>query len=88
MSSGRNSFRPNRDEPILFDELPFDWEAEWQGMPEYRHGDLTEARRITVLFKTHEDAEAFAKLVEQKITPLTKTIWFPKATVRGYGRTA
>lgn len=59
--------------------------AEWQGMPEFEHEDLTPKQSINVHFKSSEDAAAFAKLVGQTITENTKAIWYPKAEVIRYG---
>lgn len=75
-----------RDHPTLFDELPFDWESEWWGMPEYKQKDLTGLHKVVVHFKTQEDIDAFAKLVDQKVTINTRSLWFPKAEIIRYGR--
>ena len=50
----------------------------WQGMPEYDNKDITSNRKIIVHFKNDEDAEKFSSLIKQKITPKTKSLWFPK----------
>lgn len=53
-----------------------EWEKEWQGMPEYKNEEL-DVLNIVVHFKTFEDVEKFSKLINQKITKKTKSIWFP-----------
>lgn len=55
--------------------------AEWQGMPEFDQQDKTSFKSLIVHFKTQEDVDAFAKLVEQKLTPKTRSIWFPQAEI-------
>ena len=55
---------------------PIDADAEWQGMPE-AHNENVQARQVVVHFKTEEDVQDFAKLLQQTITPQTKYIWYP-----------
>jgi len=66
----------------LFGHEEFDWQKEWQGMPEFFQEDLTPYRVINLRFRCEEDVEAFAKLVEQVITPKQKALWFPFAEFR------
>jgi len=54
------------------------WEEEWQGMPEFVQEDLSSYRMIMVHFGSEEAVDSFAKLVDQTITPRTKSIWYPK----------
>jgi hypothetical protein len=68
-----------KEKPKGFFELPERWEDEWQGMPEFVQDDRGPYKTIYVHFKNEKDVEDFAKLVEQKINPQTKFIWFPKA---------
>jgi len=51
--------------------------AEWEGMPEFNQEDLMLSRQLTIRFKSQEDINAFAKLIGQKITDKTKSIWYP-----------
>lgn len=50
----------------------------WQGMPEFEQKDLTPLQTIHVHFKSREDVDSFAALVNQTITPKTKFLWYPK----------
>ena len=59
-------------------ENPNDVEEYWQDMPEYDNKDITAKRKILINFKNDEDANKFAKLIDQKITKKTKSVWFPK----------
>ena len=61
----------------LFDDLPVDkkeWEKEWQDMPEFIQKDLSSHRKIVLHFRNDEDVRAFAKLINQPISPKQPTI--------------
>lgn len=49
----------------------------WQGMPEYIHEDLKPIQTVMVHFRNEEDRQEFSRLVGQKITYKTKSIWHP-----------
>lgn len=53
-------------------------EQEWQGMPEFVQEKQKPFAMINVRFETEEDLEEFAKLIGQKLTPKTKSIWHPE----------
>jgi len=53
-------------------------ELEWSGMPEFNNDDLSPKRQIILSFKTDEDVQLFAKLINQELTTKTKSVWFPK----------
>ena len=55
-----------------------DYNAEWQGMPEFNQEDLSPMKSIIVHFKSQEDVDAFAELFGQKITEKTKYLWYPE----------
>ncbi len=57
------------------------WAAEWQGMPEYTMKDLTPFKSIYVHFENSRDVAEFARMVDQKITPTTRYIWFPEPNI-------
>ena len=54
---------------------------EWLGMPSYFSEDLTGWKSLLVHFANPADMEAFARLLDQSITPKTKSIWYPPAEV-------
>ncbi len=60
----------------LFDDQ-FDYEKEWQGMPEFVSEDLKSIAAVTVNFLTVEDMNAFSELIGRRITFQTKSILFP-----------
>ena len=60
------------------DEIPLEWEKEWQDMPEFKMGNTEPSNKITISFKTFEDVKKFGELIGQKLTPKTNSIWFPK----------
>lgn len=61
----------------LFGDEEFNWEKEWQGMPEFIQDDLTEIHSITVHFLTIEDMLKFSELIGKNITFTTKSVLFP-----------
>jgi hypothetical protein len=67
----------SNDQINLF-EMKEWWEDEWQDMPEFVQENLKPFRTVYLHFKNREDMEAFEKLTDQKITPKTKFVWYPK----------
>lgn len=67
----------------LFNELGVKekWKDEWKGMPEFIQEDLQPFQSVIVHFESRKDMDDFSKLVEQKLTYKTKSIWFPKAEI-------
>lgn len=60
--------------------------AMWQGMPEFKHEDLTACQSIHIHFKTVDDVRAFAELIKQPLTDKTRSIWYPQAEIIRYGK--
>lgn len=56
----------------LFDKYP-----EWNGMPEFVQEGKEPFSKIIIRFDNENDLHDFAKLINQKLTPKTKSIWFP-----------
>lgn len=54
------------------------WRDEWKGMPEFEMVDNAPSQSIIVNFQTKEDREEFSKLIDQKLTYKTKSVWYPK----------
>jgi hypothetical protein len=55
-----------------------DWREHWVGMPEFSMtGDTAPCKKINVLFASWEDVAVFSKLINQKVTTKTKSVWFP-----------
>ena len=55
-----------------------DVDAEWVGMPEYDNNDVTAYKTLKLHFRCEEDIKEFAKLLNQKITSNTKSLWYPE----------
>lgn len=51
---------------------------QWGGMPEYKNEDKNAHRSIVVHFVDEAGVEAFSALIEQPITKLTKSVWYPR----------
>lgn len=64
---------------------PIDPNAEWQGMPEFEHEDKTAYQSVHVHFPDADAVAAFARLIEQTITPQTNTLWYPPREIIRYG---
>jgi len=60
------------------------WKKEWVDMPEFVHEDLTPIKQLIVSFATKEDFEEFSKLIGQKLTSKTQSVWYPEATIDRY----
>jgi len=61
----------------------FDWREHWQGMPSFSmSGDTPPCKKINVLFASWEDVKVFSKLINQTVTPKTKSVWFPPVPKR------
>ena len=50
---------------------------EWVGMPEFIQEKKQPFSKINIRFETEEDLIEFAKLIGQKLTSKTKSIWYP-----------
>ncbi len=57
------------------------WKKQWQGMPDYNHEELQSEYSIKVHFRNADDRRAFGKLLDQKLSDLTKSLWFPKMDI-------
>lgn len=60
-----------RSKEEFFDET-------WQGMPEFIQENKMEVKSLKINFASMEDYYAFGELIQQKLTPKTKSVWFPK----------
>jgi hypothetical protein len=54
-----------------------EWKEHWQGMPEFVQEDNKPFKTVIVHFRTNEDYLEFQKLIDQKLTDKTKSIWHP-----------
>jgi hypothetical protein len=68
----------------LFELNDLAYQKEWQDMPEFSLQDKEPYKQVIVSFRSEKDMEEFAKLVGQKITDRTQSLWFPKATIEQY----
>lgn len=67
--------------PPLF-ESDKSWEREWTDMPEFVQEKQEPYSKIIIRFASEEDLQEFAKMIGQKLTRKTKSIWHPQL-VRG-----
>lgn len=53
----------------------------WKGMPTFDQNDNPPWKQLYVNFRNKEDYEEFAKLVDQKLSGDSKSIWYPKLDI-------
>lgn len=58
-----------------------EWRKHWKDMPEFEQEEDRPFKTIYVHFRTKEDYEEFAKVIDQKLTDKTKSIWHPKLDI-------
>jgi hypothetical protein len=61
------------------------WRDEWIGMPEFVQDEKKPFSAINIRFRNQDDLNNFANLISQKLTPKTKSIWFPELEKRQRG---
>jgi len=54
------------------------WEEYWQDMPEFIQEEKDSYAKIIIRFDKEEDLYNFARLINQKLSKNTKSIWYPK----------
>ena len=64
------------DQVSLFskEEIPFSWEKEWQGMPEFIQEEDKPFQSVIIHFRNEYDRKEFERLIDQKMTYKTKSI--------------
>ncbi len=55
------------------ERTPYDWDD----MPEFVQEENEAFAKITVRLRSQEDLDKFIELMDQNITPKTKSIWYP-----------
>jgi len=69
------------DQHTMFPNFEDEREREWKDMPEFIQDDLTPFQQVIVSFKNKEDRDAFAKMIDQKLTYKTQSVWYPKVEI-------
>lgn len=55
------------------------WEKHWKAMPRFAFTqENLPAKELLIKFSSEEDLQAFAKLIGQKLTMKTKSVWYPE----------
>ncbi len=67
----------NEAQQTLFEDSEW-WKEHWQDMPEFIQEDQSPWQTVLVHFESIEDRNIFAKLINQKMTHRTKSVWFPE----------
>jgi len=50
-------------------------------MPEFKHKDLSPLKSIIVYFKDNQAVKDFEKIIDQKISKKTQSVWYPEAEI-------
>jgi hypothetical protein len=76
--------KPEHEKEVdLFgEEIKEEWEGQWQGMPEFKHEEQASWKAVIVHFDNAEDLKKFSELVGQKVLFTTKSIWYPKQSIK------
>lgn len=65
-------------------ELKSYWEEHWWGMPEFSHEDLAPCKQLIVSFANQDEVDEFSKVIDQKITQRTQSVWYRKQEIGTY----
>lgn len=71
-------FDEEERQKLKIEEEEVEWQKHWKGMPDYNQPLQKPYKTLQVNFKTKEDYESFAKLLDQTLTEKTKVIWHPQ----------
>lgn len=55
-----------------------DRNEEWKGMPEFKHRDLEPHHTMRIYLDSVDQLPALSEILDQKLTPDTKSVWYPK----------
>jgi hypothetical protein len=61
----------------LFDDFENEWQKEWKDMPEFVQNKKKTYAEMIIRFDNEKDLQDFAKLIDQKLTKKTNSIWHP-----------
>jgi hypothetical protein len=74
---GRKIFRAATQESLFeIDESVA--KKEWQGMPEFISNEMLPFHSLNIHFENREAISEFSKLIDQKVTEETPSVWYPK----------
>ena len=60
------------------------WELHWRGMPEFVQEALDPYRTVYIHFACKAHIQEFARLIGQRLTADTRSVWFPEAEIGRY----
>jgi hypothetical protein len=69
---------------LIAEKKEDDIQIDWRGMPEFIHEDLSPLKSILIYFKDRDAIDEFEKIVKQKISDKTQSIWYPEARIDRY----
>lgn len=71
----------NAEQVSMFEDEVDDFQEKWKGMPEFNQEDLEPVQSVIIHFDSIKARKDFAKLIDQTITGLTQSVWYPKADI-------
>lgn len=71
------------EQGLLFD-MPTTIDGVWGGMPRFAQSDLEPMQSVMVHFASVDDRRRFSELLGQTVTPLTRSLWYPRAEIGRY----
>ena len=63
-------------------DTDFDWQKEWEDMPEFHQENKLAYRTIKIHFVDDNGVMEFGKLIDRKIPPKKNYLWFPEQETR------
>ena len=66
------------DQIEMFPDFENEWEKEWHDMPEFVQENQEPVQQIIISFQNYHQVKEFGKLLDQNVTPNTKSLWYPK----------
>lgn len=55
-----------------------EWREHWVDMPDFEQDRTTFYKKLSINFETETDYQNFAKLIGQKLTEKTRSVWYPE----------
>lgn len=75
-SESNEGLSKENNQPCLFD-IENEYEKHWKNMPEFKQNKIKEYASVIIRFENESDLIEFSKIINQKLTKKTKSIWFP-----------
>lgn len=71
-------FNDEEKQKLKLEDEEDEWQKHWKGMPDYNQPLQKPYKTLQINFKTKDDYDNFAKVIQQNLTEKTKVIWHPQ----------